>query len=191
MIIVTGATGFIGSALVWELNQRGREDIVVVDVIRPDLRNGILSKRKYEKFLTHTELWDFLAQKPKVEAILHMGACSSTTELNRMYLRTINTEYTQRLFEWCTENQTRFIYASSGAVYGDGGQGFDDQTDPRFFSHSTPTVNPNSTLTSGPSNSPKLRHFGWDFAFLMCTVPTSITNKICPAWSLKPTDKFT
>lgn len=133
MIIVTGATGFIGSALVWELNQRGREDIVVVDVIRPDLRNGILSKRKYEKFLTHTELWDFLAQKPKVEAILHMGACSSTTELNRMYLRTINTEYTQRLFEWCTENQTRFIYASSGAVYGDGGQGFDDQTDPRFF----------------------------------------------------------
>jgi ADP-L-glycero-D-manno-heptose 6-epimerase len=133
MIIVTGATGFIGSALVWELNQRGREDIIAVDVIRPDLRQGILSKRKYEKFLTHLELWDFLSQNPKVEAILHMGACSSTTELNRTYLRTINTEYTQRIFEWCTENQTRLIYASSGAVYGDGHQGFDDQTDPRFF----------------------------------------------------------
>ena len=49
-----------------------------------------------------------------------MGACSSTTEMNREYLREINTEYTQRLFEWCAEEQYRFVYASSGAVYGDG-----------------------------------------------------------------------
>jgi ADP-L-glycero-D-manno-heptose 6-epimerase len=133
MIIVTGATGFIGSAIVWELNQRGRNDILAVDVVRPEARNGILNKRQYEKFCTHTELWDLLLQKPKVDAVVHMGACSSTTELNRDYLRTINTEYTQRLFEWCSENSVPLIYASSGAVYGDGTQGFDDQTDPRFF----------------------------------------------------------
>jgi len=133
MIIVTGATGFIGSALVWELNKRRTTDILVTDVVRPESRAGILSKLKYTKFCTHTELWDVLSQKPKVEAILHMGACSSTTEMNRDYLREINTEYTQRLFEWCTENKVKFVYASSGAVYGDGARGFDDQTDPRFF----------------------------------------------------------
>jgi len=133
MIIVTGATGFIGSAIIWELNSRGRSDILAVDVVRPDARAGILSKRKFEKFCTHTQLWDVLAQKPKVDFIVHMGACSSTTELNREYLREINTDYTRRLFEWCTENKVPFIYASSGAVYGDGTRGFDDQTDPRFF----------------------------------------------------------
>lgn len=133
MIIVTGATGFIGSALVWEFNNRGATDILAVDVVRPEGRPGVLNRRTYSRFCTHTELWDVLAARPKVTAIVHMGACSSTTELNREYLRTINTEYTQRLFEWCTENKVPFVYASSGAVYGDGQQGFDDQTDPRFF----------------------------------------------------------
>lgn len=60
MIIVTGATGFIGSALIWELNNRNIKNIIAVDVVRPDARPGILTKRNYEKFLTHTELWDFL-----------------------------------------------------------------------------------------------------------------------------------
>lgn len=133
MIIVTGATGFIGSAIVWELNNRNYKNIIAVDVVRPEARPGMLNKRTYQKFLTHTELWDFLATAKDVEAIIHMGACSSTTEMNRDYLRTINTEYTQRLFEWCTENACPLVYASSGAVYGDGTQGFDDQTDPRFF----------------------------------------------------------
>jgi ADP-L-glycero-D-manno-heptose 6-epimerase len=138
MIIVTGATGFIGSAIVWELNQRGYNDIIAVDMVRPDLRTGILKKKSYKKFLLHTQLWDFLQETSNVDFIVHMGACSSTTEMNREYLREINTEYTQRLFEWCTENKVPFIYASSGAVYGDGTRGFDDQTDPRFFTPLNP-----------------------------------------------------
>ena len=67
-----------------------------------------------------------------------MGACSSTTELNREYLRENNTLYTQTLFEFCRDNDTRFIYASSGACYGDGKEGFDDQTDPNTFTPLNP-----------------------------------------------------
>lgn len=138
MIIVTGATGFIGSAIIWELNERGYSDIIAVDMVRPETRNGILTKRKYSKFILHTELEEFLKTAKHVDFIVHMGACSSTTEMNRDYLREINTEYTQKVFQWCTTNQVPLIYASSGAVYGDGTQGFDDQTDPQFFTPLNP-----------------------------------------------------
>jgi ADP-L-glycero-D-manno-heptose 6-epimerase len=130
MIIVTGANGFIGSALVWELNQKGFRDIIAVDSVGLKERN-LLHSKAYSKFLLKDEIWDFLKSPdaPKVTWIFHMGACSSTTEKNWDFLKENNLEYSQRLFEWCTENQKSIIYASSGATYGAGENGFSDGFD--------------------------------------------------------------
>ncbi len=132
MIIVTGANGFIGSAMVWELNQYGFTDIVAVDSIGLAERN-LLNKRKYSHFLLKDELWPFLESheaQDKVTWIIHMGACSSTTETNKEFLWENNTHYTQQIFEWCTKFKKSLIYASSAATYGAGELGFDDMTDP-------------------------------------------------------------
>jgi ADP-L-glycero-D-manno-heptose 6-epimerase len=136
MIIVTGANGFIGSALVWELNQAGQKDIVCVDSISLQKRPEILKDLKYETFLGKDEIWKFLENPDVIKrttAVLHMGACSATTEMNVEFLNENNVEYTRRLWNWCTQNRKTYIYASSAAVYGDGEQGFDDATSPAMF----------------------------------------------------------
>lgn len=135
MIIVTGANGFIGSVMVWELNQKGLTDIVCVDSVDLKTRD-VLKHRKYSKFLLKDELWPFLDSKEaqeKVTWIIHMGACSSTTETNKEFLWENNTYYTQRIFEWCAKFKKDLIYASSAATYGAGERGFDDQTDPELL----------------------------------------------------------
>jgi ADP-L-glycero-D-manno-heptose 6-epimerase len=131
MWIVTGATGFIGSALVWELNQRGREDLTLVDHVPPSERPQILKKRRFSDFVLAEQLFHHLRDESfakKVAGVFHMGACSTTTETDETYLRTNNTEYTQKLFSFCTERRIPYIFASSGACYGDGKLGFDDAT---------------------------------------------------------------
>jgi ADP-L-glycero-D-manno-heptose 6-epimerase len=130
MIIVTGANGFIGSALVWELNQKGYRDIVAVDSVGLQERN-LLTNKAYRQFLLKDELWSFLksSEAAKVTWIFHMGACSSTTEKNWDFLNENNLEYSQKIFEWCHLNQKNLIYASSAATYGAGELGFDDQLD--------------------------------------------------------------
>jgi ADP-L-glycero-D-manno-heptose 6-epimerase len=131
MIIVTGANGFIGSAIIWELNQKGFTDIIAVDSVGLDTRN-VLAKRQYSKFFLAGELWSFLDQpevQKKVSWVIHMGACSSTTEKNWDFLYSNNFEYSQRLYSWCAQYQKSLIYASSAATYGAGENGFDDTFD--------------------------------------------------------------
>lgn len=131
MIIITGANGFIGSAMIWELNQAGFTDIIAVDTVNLSHRN-LLQKRTYTDFFEANELWSFLSTedaKKKVTWIIHMGACSSTTETNWDFLYSNNFQFSQRLFEWCSQYQKNLIYASSAATYGAGENGFSDQFD--------------------------------------------------------------
>ena len=129
MIVVTGGAGFIGSAFVWKLNREGIDDIVIVD------RLGTSEKWKNLvnlRFIEYIKKDDFLQmiyadQVPfKASAVIHMGACSSTTERDADYLWMNNYLYTCRLADWALRNQVRFIYASSAATYGDGTRGFAD-----------------------------------------------------------------
>jgi ADP-L-glycero-D-manno-heptose 6-epimerase len=131
MIIVTGANGFIGSAIIWELNKMGISDIIAVDLVSLADRN-LLSKRKYTQFFEAHELWSFLDQpdnQKKIDWIIHMGACSSTTEKDWNFLYSNNFQYSQRLFSWCAQHQKNLIYASSAATYGAGENGFEDTFD--------------------------------------------------------------
>ena len=131
MIIVTGANGFIGSAIVSELNQTSQEDVIAIDSVDLNTRN-LLKNKRIKQFYLADELWSLLAQpefKEKITWVIHMGACSSTTEKNWEFLYENNFLYSQRIFEWCAQNQKGLIYASSGATYGAGENGFDDSFD--------------------------------------------------------------
>jgi len=129
MIIVTGGAGFIGSAFVWKLNQEGIEDIVIVDRLGKTDKWKNLVNLRFVNYIHKDEFYDLIYNDTlsfDVEAIIHMGACSSTTERDADYLWQNNFTYTGQLAEWALERKIRFIYASSAATYGDGKQGFSD-----------------------------------------------------------------
>ncbi len=126
MIIVTGAAGFIGSCIVSKLNQEGINDIIAVDVLRENDKWKNLRHLDFDDYLDRENLLPFLQQSTKIEAIIHMGACSATTEQDSAYLMENNYRYTLHLAEWAVKNNVRFIYASSAATYGMGEFGYDD-----------------------------------------------------------------
>lgn len=129
MYIVTGGAGFIGSCMIRTLNDAGIEDIVVVDNIASSDKWKNLSNKKFRKYVHKSVFLDELNDYDGVTAIIHLGACSSTTEKNFDYLYSNNFEYTKALWNYCSEKHVSFIYASSAATYGDGSEGFDDKKD--------------------------------------------------------------
>ncbi len=128
-IIVTGGSGFIGSAIVWRLNELGREDIVVVDRKDDVAKEKNLAPLRFADFVDADDFLARLDDFKETDAIIHMGACSSTTETNRQYMMRNNYQYTRDLAEFVIANNIRFIYASSAATYGDGSAGMNDGID--------------------------------------------------------------
>ncbi len=129
MIIVTGGAGFIGSAFVWKLNQEGIDDILIVDHLGTSDKWKNLVGLRYTDYLHRDGFLKMVnadAVPFEVSAMVHMGACSSTTERDADFLWTNNFAYTRTLAEWTLMHGVRFIYASSAATYGDGTRGFSD-----------------------------------------------------------------
>jgi ADP-L-glycero-D-manno-heptose 6-epimerase len=127
-VLVTGGAGFIGSALVWALNRRGCDNIIVCDRLGTDERWRNLTPLR---FADYVEADDLLARLQngalgKFDLILHLGACSSTTERDAGFLIRNNYEFTRDLAVWALKEKIRFVYASSAATYGDGSAGMDD-----------------------------------------------------------------
>ena len=130
-ILITGGAGFIGSALVWELNRRGCENIVVCDRLSTDEKWKNLVPLKFADYIDGNDLLQAVQHAPaklgRFDHVLHLGACSATTERDADFLMRNNYEFTKQLCHWSLANQTRFVYASSAATYGDGAHGMDDQ----------------------------------------------------------------
>ncbi len=129
-ILVTGGAGFIGSALVWELNNRGIENILITDMLGHDEKFKNLVPLRFVDYLESDRFMEQLTDAPHlfddITCIFHLGANSATTEKNCRHLIENNYEYTKRLASWAIAHDRRFVYASSAATYGDGAFGMND-----------------------------------------------------------------
>lgn len=131
-IILTGGAGFIGSCILRVLNENGFSNVLIVDELGSDDKWKNLVHKQFDDYLHKDKLFDWLNEPSRagdIEAIIHMGACSSTVETNVDYLLENNYRYSVRLAEYAVKHGIRFIYASSAATYGDGALGFDDDHD--------------------------------------------------------------
>lgn len=142
MIIVTGGAGFIGSNLVAGLEEKGCSDIVVCDVMEQGDKWRNLAKREIRDIVDPSRLFDYLETYAEdIDVIFHLGAISSTMETDVDLIINTNFVLSRRLWKWCAKNNTRFVYASSAATYGDGDEGFVDEETPEELSKLRP-LNP-------------------------------------------------
>jgi ADP-L-glycero-D-manno-heptose 6-epimerase len=127
VIVVTGGAGFIGSNVVAALAAKGDREIAVCDVFGKGDKWLNLAKHELSAIISPPDLLDFLnSENYRMEAIVHLGAISDTTETDVDLIVRNNFKFSLALWDWCARNEASFIYASSAATYGDGRQGFDD-----------------------------------------------------------------
>jgi ADP-L-glycero-D-manno-heptose 6-epimerase len=126
-IIVTGAAGFIGSCMVQFLNDNGYRNIIIVDDFGVEEKRRNWENKQFAEVIERQSLFEWLAtNNPKIDAVIHLGARTDTTEFNYEIHQVLNVEYSQNIWEYCTENKVQLIYASSAATYGGGEFGYDD-----------------------------------------------------------------
>lgn len=139
MIIVTGGAGFIGSNILKGLEEKGYKDIVVIDWLGTDEKWRNIAKRELAAVVAPEKTFEFLEQnKRAIDAIIHMGAISTTTEKDADLITRSNFELSWLLWCFCRDHQKQFIYASSAATYGDGSLGFSDNDNIDFLNSLRP-----------------------------------------------------
>ena len=130
--IVTGGAGFIGSCLLWKLNQEGISDILVVDHLGDSLKWRNLIGKDFKDYIEKDDFLKLVGEDKvdrDVDIIVHLGACTSTTCFDATYMMKNNYEYSRELAKFALRRKIRFLYASSGATYGSGEDGFSDEDD--------------------------------------------------------------
>jgi ADP-L-glycero-D-manno-heptose 6-epimerase len=137
MLLVTGGAGFIGSNVVASLNEAGRSDVVVNDLLGSDGKWQNLRKRRLADFVPPADLFRWLDGR-RLDAVIHLGAISDTTARDGDAVMDNNFRLSLRLLDWCAETRTPLIYASSAATYGDGAQGFADDNSPAALARLKP-----------------------------------------------------
>ncbi|MCB1107371.1 MAG: ADP-glyceromanno-heptose 6-epimerase [Chlamydiia bacterium] len=126
-IVVTGAAGFIGSAMVRYLNDQGYHRLILVDDFRKSIKWKNLWNKRFTDFVSRDDIFHYLkGREEEIEAFVHLGACSSTVETDGDYFMKTNYRFSVNLAEYALKHDHRFVYASSAATYGDGSLGFSD-----------------------------------------------------------------
>ncbi len=128
LIVVTGAAGFIGRNIVAGLNSRGHSNLLLVDRLRTGEKWRNLRGLSFDDLISPERFQQLIESKraPAPSSVIHLGACSATTEHDADFLWSNNTRTTQLLCQWSLDHGSRFIYASSAATYGDGTRGYID-----------------------------------------------------------------
>jgi len=127
MILVTGAAGFIGSVLIWKLNEKGVNNILIADKFHNEFKWKNLNKRSFLDIIDRDDLFEWLEKNNKsITNVIHLGACTNTMETDVDYILRTNYQYSKKLYAFCCKNKTPFIYASSAATYGAGEKGYED-----------------------------------------------------------------
>ena len=130
MIILTGAAGFISSVVAGELNNKGYNDLILVDDFSKKEKERNYIDLKYKSLVDRNNFFDWFEENhEEVDFVVHLGARTDTTEFDWNVFQKLNVDYTETMFTLCAEYQIPLVYASSAATYGNGELGYDDSHD--------------------------------------------------------------